>query len=689
MKNRLLIGIAIFLIVCLCCTCVLIVGGLGYYVYKVAEEASTANPIPTSPTEVVAQSTPPSSNLKPEHSQSEPGTATPMPSLQVTQIPTDTLTTLRQEEVPINDLREIVQRFKGLKDIPLTLEPPAAWHVVGEQMNFWAVNADSNENFQIKATLRFITEHAYFWVENGVSYNAQELKDLAATFETQIYPTNRTFFGSEWTPGIDGDPHIYILYAQGLGSSLAGYYSTADSVHPLVHPYSNGHEMFFFNADNSPMGDSDTFGTLAHEFQHMIHWYQDRNEDSWLNEGFSELALWLNSYYNAGFDWLFSKQPDWQLNTWSEVTDEARVHYGSSFLFVVYFLDRFGETATQELVRNPKNGLDSVDEVLGSLGIYDPMREHTYQADDVFLDWAITNYLQDSQVSDGRFNYNLYDTPPKFKETERLNKCPVEPQERTVKQYGTDYIRITCKGSYTLSWSGSLQTEILSKGAHSGNYALWSNQGDESEMSLMRTFDFRGAGDRLTLDYWAWFDIEEDYDYLYLSASVDGENWQIIQTPSGTASNPAGNNFGWGYNGRSGGGKTAEWIRESVDLSDYAGQVVQLRFDYITDGAVNGEGFLLDDISIPEINYQSDFEADDGGWERQGWVRVDNILPQTFRLALIKVGDETTVEYILLNADNSVEIPLEIGKQVKEVIFVVTATTRFTQQPAAYQFEIQ
>ncbi len=50
------------------------------------------------------------------------------------------------------------------------------------------------------------------------------------------------------------------------------------------------------NADNTDLADSFTYSVLAHEFQHMIHWYRDRNEESWMNEGFSELACifkWL------------------------------------------------------------------------------------------------------------------------------------------------------------------------------------------------------------------------------------------------------------------------------------------------------------------------------------------------------------------------------------------------------------
>jgi hypothetical protein len=229
-----------------------------------------------------------------------------------------------------------------------------------------------------------------------------------------------------------------------------------------------------------------------------------------------------------------------------------------------------------------------------------------------------------------------------------------------------------------------MQVGVIPEDPHSGEYAFWSNKGDESDMMLTRKFDFSDYDGPLTMTYWVWYDIEEDYDYLYLEASSDGENWQILTTPSGTAEDPSGASFGWAYNGTSPG-----WIQENVDLSQFAGKEVQIRFEYVTDAAVNGEGLLLDDVAIPEIDYFTDFEYDDGGWESAGWVRLQNILPQTYRLALIKFGDSTRVERISLSADNVAEIPIQIGEAVDEVVLVVTGTTRYTRQNAPYRFELQ
>jgi hypothetical protein len=115
---------------------------------------------------------------------------------------------------------------------------------------------------------------------------------------------------------------------------------------------------------------------------------------------------------------------------------------------------------------------------------------------------------------------------------------------------------------------------------------------------------------------------------------------------------------------------------------------VQLRFEYITDAGINGNGFLLDDVNIDAIHYTSDFEADDGGWQAAGFVRIENVLPQTYGLSLILKGDNTTVTRIPLNADQTASIPFSL-KDGEEAILIVTGTTRFTKHATAYQIEIK
>lgn len=610
-------------------------------------------------------------------------TPVPIPTLErpsTDSISTETLDALSQTLVPENDPYELACRLQGICDVPTTV--PGKSYKVGDKEKFWISNSDTAEHRQGDFTLLYVTPHSYFWAEDGAEVNQGDMKALMDAFEEKIYPTDREFFGSEANPGVDGDPHIFVLYASNLGSSVGGYFNSSDSYNPLVKKYSNAHETYVLGTVQE-LGEEYAYATLAHEFVHMIQDASDRNDVSWINEGFAEVGSFLNGYDVGGADWLYIQNPDLQLNAWADNSSpDFSAHYGQSFLYLAYFLDRFGEEATKALTNNPENDLASVDDTLAELNITDPQTGKAITTDDVFIDWAVAMYLMDGSVGDGRYHYKNYPQAPQATATAAISSCP-QSISGSVNQYGMDYYTINCSGNYTLNFTGSTVAGLLPVDSHSGNYSFWSNLGNESDMILTREFDFTGVSSPINLSYWMWYDIEEDWDYLYLEVSTDGQTWEIITTPSGTDSNPSGNSYGWGYTGQSGG-----WKLEEVDLSQFAGQKVQIRFEYVTDAAVNGEGLLLDDISIDAINYQSDFEADDGGWEAAGFTRVENVLPQTYRLALITKGDTTTVTQIPLNADQTAEIPLSLNSG-DEAVLVVTGTTRFTRLPAAYQIEIK
>ena len=118
------------------------------------------------------------------------------------------------------------------------------------------------------------------------------------------------------------------------------------------------------------------------------------------------------------------------------------------------------------------------------------------------------------------------------------------------------------------------------------------------------------------------------------------------------------------------------------------GQKVQVRFDYITDTAVTEEGLLLDDVRVDAIDYFTDFEQDDGGWVAEGFVRVENLPPQTFRVTIIRMAAETTVEIIDLADDMSASIPLSMGTGNEKVVIIISGTARFTTQEALYSYTI-
>ena len=632
----------------------------------------TATPLTLNP----IQSTPDSDDIE----DIEPTASTSTANLDC---PNETLFSLQSEDVPINDPNELAERLGGKEEIPETNPDPDAPHEVGDRMSFWATDTDTNQNFQVSTVLRYVGENTYIWIQNGVEYNQNDLMTLGETFDQDIVSTNREFFGTEWNPGIDGDPHIYIVYAGGLGSYLLGYFSSADEIHPDAHEYSNAHETFMINADWLELWDEETYSTLAHEYQHMIHWYTDRNEETWLNEGFSMLAETINSFDAGMHDYWYVSNPDLRLADWGTEGEDNIPHYGAAFLFTTYLLDRFGEDITKAIVAHEENGMESIDLVLAELNITDPIIGERITANDVFADWAVANFLGDTSVADGRYGYTIYPTAPTASPTNILSVCPIDPVAFNVHQYGVDYIKFECSGEHTLTFEGSPSIAVLPTDPYSGEYFFWSNMGDESNMSLEQTFDLTGVSAPVELSYQTWYDLETDYDYVFVSASIDGEDWQILNTTSCTTEDISGNSYGCGLNGQSNG-----WQLETVDLSLYAGGEVTLRFDYITDAAVNGVGIAIDDIRVDAIDYFTDFEMDEGGWQGDGFVRIQNSLPQSYKVSMISFGNEVTVTQIELDQNNQAAIDVVIGPEVESIVLVISGTTPYTRQAAEYLIEI-
>jgi len=448
----------------------------------------------------------------------------PTPTVVVTRpsvedVPLDTLEVLQQAEIPENDPYDLACRLQGVCDVPRTFEGPSAPRQVGEKDQFWVLNSDTNTHFQIDATLRYVTPHVYFWAEDGVQFDEGDMKALFDTFENEIYPKDREFFGSEWTPGVDGDPHIYVLYADNIGFSVAGYFSPGNSYNPLVKEYSNAHETYVLSATQN-LGVPYTYATLAHEFVHMIQFNSDHNDDTWMTEGFAQVGAFINGYDVGGWDWAYAGEPDLQLTDWSPEPGTNGPHYGQSFLYLAYFMDRFGSEATRALNTNPENGLKSVDDTLEQLNITDPQTGKLVTADDVFIDWASAMFLQDKDVGDGRYVYNDYKDAPRTYATETISSCPTSSLKRNVYQYGIDYISVDCEGDHTLHFEGSTVANLLPEDPYSGKYAFWSNKGDESDMTLTHGFDFDDVSGPITLSYRTWYDLEEDYDYLFLEVTV-------------------------------------------------------------------------------------------------------------------------------------------------------------------------
>jgi bacillopeptidase F (M6 metalloprotease family) len=185
----------------------------------------------------------------------------------------------------------------------------------------------------------------------------------------------------------------------------------------------------------------------------------------------------------------------------------------------------------------------------------------------------------------------------------------------------------------TIDFAGSTKAQMIDAQPHSGQYFMWSNRADVADLRLQREFDLSSVKNA-TLQYWAWYDLEKTGTTPASACLTMAADVAVVESPSMTDSNPVNFNYGWGYTGKSGGNDRAEWIQENIDLTPYAGKKIVVAFDVINDLAVNRPALALDDMEVPEINYRTDFEKDDGGWQPAGWIRT-NISCRSVRGAVV------------------------------------------------------
>ena len=250
--------------------------------------------------------------------------------------------------------------------------------------------------------------------------------------------------------------------------------------------------------------------------------------------------------------------------------------------------------------------------------------------------------------------------------------------DTAVDQYGAWYAAIDPVSPLELTFTGAIATRLLPLTPHSGSYCWWSNRGNSMDSTLTRPLDLTGV-ESATLQFQQWHAIEKGYDYGYVAVSTDGgTTWTPQEGQRTTSHSPGSRAFGPGYTGRSEG-----WGEERTDLTPYAGMEVLLRFEYVTDDSISGDGWCVDDISVAEVGFFDDAESE-GDWTVAGFLRapVEGVA-QRFALRLVhEQDDDVTVEEVALDADNRATFTV-----AGPAVLVVTATAPKTSQPARFTIE--
>ncbi|MCX6142867.1 MAG: T9SS type A sorting domain-containing protein [Ignavibacteriales bacterium] len=341
---------------------------------------------------------------------------------------------------------------------------------VGDQNLFWVYNIQNRSYDTIRAELKFIGSISYIWVAlsewNNGHVTSAEVDAMANALERS---TSRTSLDS--TMGIlsidrqvcgnppnvnssfqkgkgDGKTHFLVCDIQdgftGSNSYVAGFFYAVD-VDPSsgATSTSNRRDMLYIDSYpgiyyNSTRRTSGALSTLAHEFQHLIHWNYDPYEITFFNEGLSEYAEYL-----CGFT---LRSPSGYLsNTNVALTgwDGTLEDYSRAALWTRYVGEQYGLLFLKNLTQNLYSGIQGFEASLTQSGI-----STTFAAS--MLNFFTANWMG-SGGQDPAYRYKGQMTVRPSLRREYLD--PNTKQSDTLKQQGVQYISFSGARNFRITFA--------------------------------------------------------------------------------------------------------------------------------------------------------------------------------------------------------------------------------------------
>jgi hypothetical protein len=543
----------------------------------------------------------------------------------------------------------------------------------------------------------------YPWTPEGIpgylpegyrdAITGQDLLEVLDEFDTNIHETDVEYFGMynndpAVRPGPYGDGTVQIMvfnvrddwfydpdnalgFIEGYFWSLIADAFATNAFHmdsfqwwrrqggepPMIDPYT-GYDYSYMSPRTWEYE-----GTFAHEFQHLIHYDRDPDELSWVDEGCATLAEWLCGYgFSPGH---ISEYLLWFWDTPLTIWEGFLADYGASFLWTFYMYEHYGGAELLwDLVQDPANGIEGWENALAANGI-----DRSF--DQIFQDWCIANYLDDTSFSNGRYGYYELDLPSVNSD---YMSIPFAMElwdswypdtgffDWYVDEYPYDgsYIMVGRGLPYTASYVEFFDTptffEVTFNGDDfcgaaptSGDWNWFSGGEAWSYYKLGRVFDLTTVSSA-TLTFANFFSIEADWDYGYVEVhNLDTDEWTTLSGLGTTTDlsyiqdnpncpddiEPSAYSDAGEWNCFT--GDSYGLYFEEMDLTPFAGSNIELFFVYWTDGYSLGSGWYIDDIEIPELGYHSDVETDDPTWTvNAGWYRNDAIIWNDFEVSFIK-----------------------------------------------------
>jgi Immune inhibitor A-like, MAM domain len=454
-------------------------------------------------------------------------------------------------------------------------------------------------------------------------------------------------------------------------------------------------------------------GVFAHEYQHLLEYYENDAELSWVNEGLSDWAQTVTGYVQPsrpvtvkGFDnhvqcflgWLRQSStfnpipreasgPENSLTLWGDQGDaEILCDYGAAYTMMEYLHGQFGTGFMTRLHREDAIGLAGLDVVLDQAG-------SRRDSQDIIHNWAAMVAV-DGLLDRGR---NLqggrrseYQTPTLDATIDWNNPhafaTPGAPPN------GSDYVRLRdaagnpvgVKGLGSLSFNGASThtprpvawTVDPNPPLQTGDAALFSGAANNRDEAIVKSVSVpAGAGATLTFN--ALWNQELGWDFGFVQVSTDGGATYTSLTCTDTTTQtdpgalPTAKQNVPGFTGYSGG-----WKAETCSLAAYAGQTVLLAFRAFNDPLTLGQsdavppGFWVDDVMVGGTLVSDGSSL--AGWQSPTQARPVPVHGFTVQLVAWKTQGSSPVAITRLRLNGNFDATVT-GKELQKVLGGVRA----------------
>lgn len=502
------------------------------------------------------------------------------------------------------------------------ISPPAG---TGPSRDFWVAAGRRGEYREVSTTLVGQTDTFRVWAQDSTGVSAHLMMEAAQEAERAMHDGLLATLAER---ALEMRPNLLpidLVYAE--LSAMGGYFSSADQPGTRQHPYSNNTSAIYVSLAACSTSAGCSSSLIKHEAQHLLQYAVDPLEETWFNEGLSELAEDADTPAPLNCT-------DFELFGWSSDPDLTHLHYQSVAGFLSLWRDELGEEALETVAVDPRPGRESLSNYLAYRG-------GGITLDDLFLRWSVAQVAPAPGAEGGNRKEVAVCPNPS-----RHQLDATEVLSDTVSQYGCDLVLVPQDWQGQVEFRGSRHADLIPEFPPSNSLVWWSRNAATNHSTLTASVDLEGLQDPV-LRYWEWHDIEEWYDWVYLEVSADGgATWRWLQAPGMTTKDPFGNSPGVGYTGSSG-----EWRLEEIDLGNYSGEEVLIRFGYLTDDAIEAGGFAVNHAEV--VDRESGIAAPYLRWQSDGFRPLSPWVPQAQTMAVLALDAEEPSSYRVLPLDQS------------------------------------